>query len=254
MTDGLKVVNLSLLTNKKKSTIESKIQGNNFGRALILEDFINQFILKFSPGPYLKIAIVGGSKSEPEIQALISLGFSVDVTIFGLDNDNVYLDLNEYYLLDKQKEFDLILCSQVLEHIWNHDSFFSNLIMLMSPSTYLWLGCPASNRVHASPDYFSAGFTVQYLRKNLEHRGLKIWASGMLGSKRNYLATHLLPVWLSQKGHQCPILFAFNGRTFIVRCFFSFQYLGSNFFLSFKSPRILRSERFATETWILAQR
>ena len=63
--------------------------------------------------------------------------------------------------------FDLILCSQVWEHIWHHGNAFENIENLTSSGSYLWLASLASHRAtHSLPIWLS----VKSLRQPLLHR------------------------------------------------------------------------------------
>jgi hypothetical protein len=149
--------------------------------------------------------VVGGTPQDPEYQFIKSLGGSIQTSFLGIEDTDFnfhYLDLNE---APRQSiSGKLVLCSQVLEHVWNHKNFFLNLRELTEDSGYLWLNVPMSNFVHGSPDYYSAGFAAEYLTKNLEDNGFEIVSSGSIGSRRYYTATHLLETWLTEKEHINP--------------------------------------------------
>jgi SAM-dependent methyltransferase len=191
----------------------NEIHPVNFARACVVSDFMSQISTTFEFGSTLKVAILGGGPDEPEILALERLGFFPEVTVFGIDENNEYLDMNQIFKEKFDIDFDLILCSQVLEHIWCHENAFRNILHIMPSGSHVWLGCPTSNRAHAGPDYFyfSAGFTRTFLVNNLEHLGLSVIASGQLGTARFYRATHTMPVWLTVKSHMFPILHSFPG-------------------------------------------
>ncbi len=152
------------------------------------------------------IAVVGGSYKEPELDIFARL--PVQINYFGIEFEknqsleNFYLDLNTKSNLSRS--YDLVICSQVLEHVWNHQNTFDNLTNLVNNGGFLWIACPASNFAHGSPNYFSAGFTSGYISRNFEERNFEIIEEGMLGSRRNYIATHLFHIWLSERLHQYP--------------------------------------------------
>ncbi len=226
----------------------------NFGRAVVLTEFISMIQKSFESMPNLKVAVVGGYRNEPEVVALELLGFKVDLTILGIEVDMLQLNLNEVPNNKLDDEFDLVLCSQVWEHVWNHQNAFLNLLSLMRSGTYLWIACPASNRAHGSPDYFSAGFTSDYFKNNLQSLGLSIIAGGQVGSARNHRATHTLPVWLSVQEHRFPILNTFVNFKLYQRGFLVFRYLFRNLELQMFSGKLTSEIRFATESWVLAQK
>lgn len=201
----------------------------------------------------LNVAIVGGSYDEPEIELLRELGFKIHLTTFGIEQADIQLDLNFFNSNPREERFDLILCSQVLEHVWNHGAAFANLKNLLNNSGVIWLTCPYSNRFHGSPDFYVSGFTPQYLENHLGKIGLETLNNGSIGSCRNYLATYLLPVWLTDKGHKFPVLFAFEERGILLRIALSIRFLPRTIFLSFQSPRVTNMPETSTDTWLLAR-
>ena len=227
----------------------------NFGRALVLAEFINWSNATFSPERQIRIAIVGGYKDEPEIKALEILGFPISFQIFGIEQDMTQFDLNSVTNpnMKLDNNFDLVLCSQVWEHLWNHHAAFINLRGLMSNDTYLWLAMPHSNRAHGSPHFFSAGFTSQYIAENLRNLGMTVLSYGDLGTLRNYRATHMMPVWLSVKGHRYPIFFAFSTKGRLVRWLFSIKHIFQAIYLTSLSGKITENPATSTESWCLAR-
>jgi hypothetical protein len=226
----------------------------NFGRSLVLAEFISQISSTFELGSKLKVAVLGGSALEPEIIALERLGFTVELRIFGIEKDSENLNLNVYSEEKFDSDFDLILCSQVWEHIWCHVNAFKNILRIIPGESLLWLACPTSNRAHASPDYFCAGFTQTYFINNLNRIGFTVVASGQLGTARNYRATHTMPIWLTVKSHKFPILHTFPEYKIATRIALVARYFLRNFELFFFSPKITSDDAFATETWVFARK
>jgi hypothetical protein len=227
----------------------------NFGRALVLSKFIDIATEIFPISSRIRVAIVGGYQTEPEIRALKYLGYEVEIEVFGIEDNMIALDLN-VALSGIQKygmSFDLILCSQVWEHIWNHDVALKNLMSIMNQGSYLWIASPASNRAHGSPFYFSAGFTSEYFANNLSKAGLIIRTYGQIGTRRNYLATHTLPAWLSVRGHKLPPIFSFSHLKLTTRIFYTVRYSMETISLISKSAHITSDSKYATESWVLAR-
>ena len=146
-----------------------------------------------------RVLVVGGSSTEPELNELSP---TPDEIVFlnlspqtGAENDIVW-DLNVPTQAITQAQ--LVICNQVLEHVWNHESFFDAVVDSAAQRGLIWLTCPASNFEHASPDYYSPGFSAEYLRKNLEVRGVDCLEHGEVSSKRAYVARHIFSVWLDE--------------------------------------------------------
>jgi hypothetical protein len=157
----------------------------------------------------VRVAVVGGSSLDPEVVAIKKVFPDVVFFFFGVDNsenisDYNFFDLNQINEVNGES-YELVLCSQVLEHIWDLSCGFDQLISLVSNHGYLWINCPASNRAHGSPEYFSAGYSPEYLVKNLEIRGQRVLKSGTVGSKRQYFMTHILRSWPTDREHAHPV-------------------------------------------------
>ena len=54
---------------------------------------------------------------------MTKLGFNLNITTFGIEDTDDVFDLNQTNKIDNIESFDLILCGQVLEHVWNIQSF-----------------------------------------------------------------------------------------------------------------------------------
>jgi SAM-dependent methyltransferase len=157
------------------------------------------------------VAVVAGSKDEPELAQ-----FKGEITVWGIEGHAHYLDLNIESIANSRTSYhDLVVCSQALEHVWNHRAFFRNLVALSKPGGYIWIGCPASNFPHDSPEYFSAGLMAAYLENNAESLGLQIIHSQVLSSKRNYIARHAFSLWLTRGETSNPLTYLRRAPTFL---------------------------------------
>ena len=111
------------------------------------------------------IAVVGGDSAEPELEHLSDS----KMTFFGIENTNNdprfrRLDLNsELPNNTADEDYDLVLCSQVLEHLYNVPKALKTITSLVKPGGHVWLGFPSSNFPHGSPEYYSAGTLFKLL-------------------------------------------------------------------------------------------
>ena len=245
-----------VIFDDKARNIAKKLCPENFGRALVLSKFIVCVTEIFPIATIIRVAVVGGYRMEPEIRALQHLGFKVQVEVFGIEDNMIPFDLNiaQSYIPKSAENFDLVLCSQVWEHIWNHEVALDHLMSMMNQGSYLWIASPASNRAHGSPLYFSAGFTAEYFANNLVEAGLKINSFGQIGTRRNYLATHTLPTWLSVNGHKFPPFFAFSEYQPIYGTLYSIRYLLATISLLFASNKVIADNKYSTESWVMARK
>ena len=83
-----------MYSEELNNLIKNNLYNTNFGR-ILLNRFEN-IITSLTLSKKLELAVIGGSKLEPEILLLNNLGYSINITTFGIeDEDDVYLDLNK---------------------------------------------------------------------------------------------------------------------------------------------------------------
>ncbi len=235
--------------------IVGKLKVPNYSRQTLVAYFLDSFT-QACPKEItkLRVAVVGGGFDEPELLALQQAGFELDVAILGIDEkSSVLLDLNASHG-EYSEKYDLVLCSQVLEHVWDLEASFHNLSQLLDTNGLLWISCPASNRFHGSPDYYFAGFSESFLHNMVLKFQLEPVRIGSFGTHRNYASTHLLNVWLSPLGHKFPLLFAYDSKSFGLRILLTTRFMIRLIFLSSLSSKNSQNPRFVTESWILAKR
>lgn len=241
--------------SKSKSIRGDKgfIYKSNFMRNFLLNEF-NALIkdLDLPSSEINQVGVVGGYDSEPELRVLSNLGFQFHSKTIGIDDSDIYLDLN--ILSNRDLDFDFVVCSQVIEHVWNYPLAFKNIFNLVRMGGYAWISLPMSNRAHGSPAYYSAGFSSAWLRIMAEDAGFEVITCGQAGTKRNYLATHMLPWWLSVLNHRIPISLPPVGRNGLLRFIKTLANVPSLVFLSFSSPEVRSSDRYSSEAWVLLRK
>jgi SAM-dependent methyltransferase len=197
------------------------------------------------------IAVVGGYESDIEIQTIIELNPYTNIRYFGIDNDSriEFLDLNSVDSESLDHDFDLFLCSQVIEHIWNFNNFFKVINRLTKKGGYVWISCPFSNIAHGSPEYYAAGYTPEMLINNLGAEKWETIIATQFGSKRDYVSTHLYAKWLSRKELFHPILgYQFKPGSLKGVLWKLAREMPGNLHLSLLSNSINSNTRWATET------
>jgi hypothetical protein len=214
--------------------------------------------LKESKSKISSIAVVGGTSNEPELLELLKIYPEAAVSFLGIaqgpqDIPFTELDLNEPNGLDQS--FDMVICAQVLEHIWNLDNCMKNLSALVNQQNGLiWINCPASNLVHGSPEYFSAGYSHEMISKNLENHQFEIILANSIGSRRLYFFTHALQYWPTKFELAHPLLtyrpLRSYGRRLITETFLGFF---GRLYALFLSNKQLSESQFDTETYVLAR-
>jgi SAM-dependent methyltransferase len=96
------------------------------------------------------VAIVGGSSNDPEVGVVKRKYPKAEFHYFNLTNPEK--DLN-FHRLDINEDverfldnaiFDLVVSSQVLEHVWNHSNYFKLVAGIARPGGFIWVNCPKS--------------------------------------------------------------------------------------------------------------
>lgn len=173
---------------------------HNVLRNQLLQDFVKELA---ETSQFSKVAIIGGSVSDHEVSVIAQKVPHAIFQVFGIEPGQVFMDLNKPPRL--QDKFDLVLCTNVLEHVFHHENFAKNLLSLLNEDSLLWLSFPFNDMYHGSPHYYSAGFDPDYVEKLFEIHGAVTLNKRIIGSRRLYLFTHLLKDWPSEFRYKHPI-------------------------------------------------
>jgi hypothetical protein len=229
-------------------------------RDIISERFLNEIKnSSLSSSSTIRVAVLGGYLGEPEL-LILQDHYKLEVTYFGVEgiaeHGSIYLDLNDPPInIEIYKSgFDLVLCSQVLEHLWSVNSAFECFTFLLSQSGYLWVACPFSNFLHGSPAFYSAGYSPDLLKKMAEKHGLNTISIGSYANKRLYRARHLLIMWPSRKQLAHPILTSFSENGTLVSKFIArIRTLPARLILSITPNKEVENQIYAVESFGLFQ-
>ena len=204
----------------------------------------------------ISVAVVGATHDEIEYQLLKEMEVVERVEFFGISTEENYLDLNEDFSTKYRGlkyKYDLVICCQVLEHVWNHSIAIMNLANLIKDGGYIWCNTPSSNLKHGSPYYFFAGIQSETLEKLFSLFGVITIERGEVGSRRLYSMTHEQQYWPSFLVHQKPWLRGFENRRYL----FPFKFLKysmKSFRALFWSRKFERESQWATETFFFGKK
>ena len=218
----------------------------------LVTDIFNEWI-ESSSKPQT-IAVVGGDSTEPELEHLSDS----KITFYGIENTNNdprfrELDLNTDHPHNTYNEkYDLVLCSQVIEHLYDVSNSIKTITGLVKPGGYVWLGFPSSNFPHGSPEYYSAGYPFHTIAK-LMPRQFEVIISGHLGSRRNYLWTHTLREWPSLNELNNPIRFIWRSPVSLPRKIIRTLRRLRQANVVFSNNSVSNEIEWATESYLLAK-
>jgi SAM-dependent methyltransferase len=197
------------------------------------------------------ILVLGGGVNEPELEMFNEKG--IDIYFFGIEktvgmSNFTYLNLDE--VNSNNQRFDLVICNQVIEHLFKLQNAFATIDSLVANGGLLWLTAPANNFRHGSPNYYSAGYSKEFFEKNLQNYNFEILDIGELSSERVYLYRHLLRVWPNYFQIKYPIIsyFGFSG-SYLSKLLFNIKKIPARILIALASGRWQIDGNFPVETF-----
>lgn len=202
----------------------------------------------------IEVAVVGGTNRDPEVEMLKRIGINFKLSIFNVaGNYDFYFDLNKP-LIPNKKQYDLVLCSQVLEHLYDTNIAIGNLTSLTKKGGFLYVNCPFSNRKHEDhiSSFYSSGYSSKYLSMNI-CKDYEVLVCEDIGNERVYKQIHNFQFWPNELEHKVPLLRGFRGLSphFIL---YFLKYLPRNLISHFHDSKWQSNTNFSVETYALARR
>jgi SAM-dependent methyltransferase len=198
-----------------------------------------------------RILVLGGGPDEPELTPFENA--LIEVFYFGIEKplnaeNFLYLDLDQINVCDQK--FDLVICNQVIEHLFRLQNAFATISSLLNPNGLLWITAPANNFRHGSPHYYSAGYSREFLEKNLAEPEFVVLESGELSSKRVYLYRHLLRIWPTEFQIRFPLVAYFGTQgSYFTKIIYNLKTLPERILISFSDTRWQVNGEFPIETF-----
>lgn len=120
----------------------------------------------------------GGDDADPEMQYLPHR----DVYYADYEKDPQRHDLHRLQV--GRNDFDFVLMSQTLEHLYNPLLALNNLFSATCAGGYLWTSVPTVSRQHQLPSHFQTGFTPIGLACLLKQSGFEVIEIGQWGNPK----------------------------------------------------------------------
>lgn len=162
---------------------------------------INRFLSSLTPQPGLK-ALDVGCGSQPFRALIEDRGYSY----FGMDAiDNPSCAIDFVSPIDAEPPdnlvlagpFDLIICTEVLEHVANWERAFQNLALLLAADGKILITCPHFYPLHEEPfDFWRP--TQHAITHFANANGLSVHDSRTLGSALDVLGTLLGNIYFTR--------------------------------------------------------
>ncbi len=197
------------------------------------------------------ILVLGGGDDEPEIQNFYGKNHSI--WFYGIEEpgsnlEYKFLNLDEPFAATRK--FDLVICNQVLEHLYHLDNAFSTIENLVEDRGLLWITVPANNFRHGSPDFYSAGYSKEFLLRNLVKHNFEALEIAELSSKRTYLYRHILKIWPTEFQLRNPV-FSYVGieGSHFKKLMFNLNIFPIRLLLAFSSNNWIINGDYPVETY-----
>jgi SAM-dependent methyltransferase len=231
---------------------------NELGPARVVNLIQFERFLEGWQKPIESVAIVSGSRSEPELNLIRG---QKNVTLFNFEEDPILFDLNKDWSSaewDKHRNaFDLVLCEQVLEHVIDPNQAVRNLSHLLKPGGLLHVTVPAINNSHGEPFYFYAGFPTATLEAFAENAGLTVRECGSWMSdkaSRMYATCDWAPV--SHSGSFSHMIQGLWQSRKSVQDLINILYGRAKNFATYPFQKLfdVKKGKNAVETWLFAEK
>lgn len=108
------------------------------------------------------------------------------------------------------RKFDIIICNQVYEHLYDIKQATINLSYLINSNGFIWLTFPASNFHHGSPDYYSSGYDTKIVLELIKDNNLINIFNKTVCNQRTYFFRHLLNIWPDKQQFKYPLSLIFH--------------------------------------------
>jgi SAM-dependent methyltransferase len=172
----------------------------------LLRDLIQHALNRFaSNAPAGAKALDVGCGAQPLRDEIVNRGFiytSVDVVQNAAKSVDILAPIDETLpgSLEAAGPFDLILCTEVLEHVADWNTAFTNFAKLLAPSGRIIITCPFVWKLHEEPfDFWRP--TLHALRSHGCRVGLSPLEERAAGSIREALGTMISQVRVTTDGH-----------------------------------------------------
>jgi SAM-dependent methyltransferase len=121
-------------------------------------------------------------------------------TQFGLHNDETPIGkvdfVCDFYSIPEKDQFDIVLCTEVLEHLPDPALAFVKLLNLLKPDGVLILTVPGLSWTHQAPYFFSSGLSPYWVNHHANLNNSIVVEGAAIGFMRD-LFKYLMPVYES---------------------------------------------------------
>ena len=188
----------NLFSNYVDLKLTNSIGTNNSSKR---EEWIKSELLNFKKG--LKILDAGAGEAQYKKYCLHLDYTAQDIAVYEGSGNQVGFQTGErdYSNLDiisdinnipvEDDSFDIVLCSEVIEHITDPVKVFSELNRVLKKDGILIVTAPFNSLTHCAPFHYSTGFSRYFYEHHLPLNGFEILLLEPNGNYFDYLAQEL---------------------------------------------------------------
>jgi ubiquinone/menaquinone biosynthesis C-methylase UbiE len=107
------------------------------------------------------------------------------------DTSSIDIESDIINIPEKDRSFDAILCTEVLEHIPEPVKALKEFSRLLKPNGYLILTAPFCSGTHFAPFHYCSGFNQYFYNHHLTNEGFEIIELSPNGNYYSYLAQEI---------------------------------------------------------------
>ena len=105
-------------------------------------------------------------------------------------------DINcDILLIPETSQYELIICTEVLEHVPNPVAAFEKMVSLLAPNGLLVISVPLMSLMHQAPYWFQSGLSPQWFEYHSDRSSIKVDELAIYGDYADYMEQEILRVF-----------------------------------------------------------
>jgi SAM-dependent methyltransferase len=98
-------------------------------------------------------------------------------------------------MIPETTKYDLIICTEVLEHVPDPAAAFKKMVSLLSPKGTLVISVPMMSLMHQAPYWFQAGLSPQWFEYHSKHSFMTVESLTIYGDYVDYMEQEIFRVF-----------------------------------------------------------
>ena len=97
--------------------------------------------------------------------------------------------------IPETSKYELIVCTEVLEHVPNPVAAFEKMVSLLAPNGVLVISVPLMSLMHQAPYWFQSGLSPQWFEYHSDQNSIKVQELAIYGDYVDYMEQEILRVF-----------------------------------------------------------